>query len=337
MIRVGYFVRGGSGATQDYYDKIVELFEEHDEVTPVMIKNNSSVNVDLLHFNSIPVHPDPRRTNSILQNFRQTPKVVTKHGDIIFTEPHLNTTTPKYIQKYLKITQRVFSGFIDAMIAVSGSLADRLSDSLNYPRSNIYPIYHGIDKKLFRLVNEAKNRIRNKYDLGNEYILHVSNLSQKKNPNVLLEAYRESLKSHNLDLVILGDRWEEKYPNNHSHDKVNVIGWVDKEDLPYFYSAATMFFFPSLHETFGFPNLESMACGTPVITSNVYSIPEVVGDAAVTVDPRDVHGFSNAISKLANSVSLRREMSHKGLEHVKQFSWERTRDETLEVYREVIN
>ena len=116
---------------------------------------------------------------------------------------------------------------------------------------------------------------------------------------------------------------------------MSAYGFVPFDELPVLYSLAEMFVFPSLYEGFGLPPLEAMACGTPVVASNASSLPEVVGDAALTIDPYDIEGLAKAMEQLLMDQELRSEMRARGLVRAKLFSWERTARETLRVYEEV--
>jgi len=115
-------------------------------------------------------------------------------------------------------------------------------------------------------------------------------------------------------------------------DRVSFIGWVPEEDKPTLYSEAALFVFPSLYEGFGLPPLEAMSCGTAVITSNRGSLPEVVGDGAMLVDPHDVDGLAHAMSALLRNEVEREELAAKGLERARVFSWKKTVTQTMEVY-----
>ena len=117
---------------------------------------------------------------------------------------------------------------------------------------------------------------------------------------------------------------------------VHFTGYVPDADLPALYGGATAFVFPSLYEGFGLPPLEAMACGTPVVTSNVSSLPEVVGDAALTVDPTDVKAIAEAINGILDNPALAADLRARGLARAKQFTWERTAQQTLAVYDEVL-
>ncbi|WP_410507580.1 glycosyltransferase family 1 protein [Methanosarcina hadiensis] len=118
--------------------------------------------------------------------------------------------------------------------------------------------------------------------------------------------------------------------------EVVFVGYVSEGDLTKYYNAADLFVFPSLYEGFGLPPLEAMACGTPVITSNLTSLPEVVGDSAITIDPYDVNEFAEAMYDLLTDENLRKEMINKGLKRAQLFNWEKSAEETRQVY-EMIN
>ena len=115
-----------------------------------------------------------------------------------------------------------------------------------------------------------------------------------------------------------------------------LTGFIDNDDLPELYNAADIFIFPSLHETFGMPILEAMSCGCPVITSNVSSMPEIAGGAALLVSPYNVDEIGKAIYQVLTDEGLKEEMRERGLERAKQFSWRRCAEEHLKVYQEVL-
>ncbi len=119
-------------------------------------------------------------------------------------------------------------------------------------------------------------------------------------------------------------------------NEVVFPGYLPQEDLRLWYNAATMFVYPSRFEGFGLPILEAMACGTPVITSNVSSLPEVAGDAAWLVDPTDIDALSEAMYRVFNNLDLRQTMRQKGLIQKAKFSWQKTATETTQVYRQVL-
>ncbi|WP_165360661.1 glycosyltransferase family 1 protein [Candidatus Chloroploca sp. Khr17] len=176
------------------------------------------------------------------------------------------------------------------------------------------------------------------------YLLFVGSLEVRKNLTRLFEAYaRLRTWSRQWTLVVVGARKLRQSPLSATvrrlglEPNIHVTGYVAEEDLPALYSGADLFVFPSLYEGFGLPPLEAMACGTPVVTSNVSSLPEVVGDAALTVDPYDVTALARAMERALTDATLRTDLRAKGLARAAQFTWERTARETLEVYRQALN
>jgi len=203
-------------------------------------------------------------------------------------------------------------------------------------------------------------KIRNKYGIRKDYILFVGTLQPRKNITRLIEAFSKILRYKDtkilsekkspsilvsqypsISLVIVGKKgwlYEEilEAPKKFGiEDRVKFLGFVSDEDLPLFYQNALCFVLPSLYEGFGLPVLEAMQYGCPVITSNVSSLPEAGGDAALYVDPKNVSDISNKIKMLINDDKLRQEMIEKGYKQIKKFSWEKTARETLRVLEEV--
>ena len=189
------------------------------------------------------------------------------------------------------------------------------------------------------------NRVRRKYDaLPENYLLYLGINKPHKNLVRLIDAFsRFTFHVSRFTLVIAG-AWDSRYPEPRQRAEalglenvVRFLGPVPEADLPALYSGATLFVFPSLYEGFGLPVLEAMACGTPVVCSNTSSLPEIVGEAALTFDPLDVTEMAAKIEEALHDEALREEMRGKGLQQAAKFSWERTAQETLKVYREVTN
>jgi len=169
-------------------------------------------------------------------------------------------------------------------------------------------------------------------------------LEKRKNIPTLIKAFYESKRRRtNHKLVIVGKKgWKyddifETIDALNLKNEVIFTGYVPKEDLVKFYNTADLFVYPSVYEGFGLPPLEAMACGCPVITSNISSLPEVVGNAGITVNPYDVEELVEAMYRVLNDEDLRKELSKKGLERSKLFSWRKTAEETWKVYEEVFN
>ncbi|QQE66079.1 hypothetical protein GFS31_27750 [Leptolyngbya sp. BL0902] len=175
------------------------------------------------------------------------------------------------------------------------------------------------------------------------YLLSLATLEPRKNLDFLITGFLRFLREQpNLDinLVLVGaSGWKNKrifeaisqFPDLQDH--IIFTGFLPDQDLISIYNGALGFVYPSLHEGFGLPPLEAMQCGVPVITSNTSSLPEVVGDAGIMIDPKDEDALCQAMLALINNQTLRTELSHKGLDRAKQFSWAKCAEQTVNVYR----
>jgi glycosyltransferase involved in cell wall biosynthesis len=186
--------------------------------------------------------------------------------------------------------------------------------------------------------------VRRKYGLSGDFLLFVGTLEPRKNIPGLLRAFA-CLQKEALDckLVIVGPKgWKyggisntlSRHPE--LNGKVVFLGYVAEEDLPAIYSMAKVFIYPSFYEGFGLPPLEAMACGTPVIASGISSMPEVVGNAGILIDPADDGSITEGILSLLVDEKKRKRYARKGLERANAFSWERTARETMKAYEDVV-
>ena len=185
--------------------------------------------------------------------------------------------------------------------------------------------------------------MRRKYNLGDwPFVLTLGTLQPRKNHRRLLDAFallrHEGIDAH---LVIGGGAgwlaapFFKSLEDSQLQEFVHLPGYIADEDLPALYSAATVFAFPSLYEGFGLPVLEAMACATPVVTSNLSSLPEVAGDAALLVDPRDTEAIGQAIRRVFEDSRLRQELVRKGLEQASRFGWQKAARRLLGLYRQL--
>jgi len=234
---------------------------------------------------------------------------------------------------------------MDAIITVSESVKNDIVRILKIPEGKIKVVYNGVGHARFRVLEDAeavKEELDRKYGVG-PFILQVAQYFPRKNiPRLLKAFYRLKRQDVRHKLVIAGGkRWKHEeilktIEELNLKKEVLLVGSVPQDDLVKLYNAADLFVFPSLYEGCPLALLEAMSCGTPVITSNVYSMPEVAGDGAILVDPYDPDDIANAIYKVLTDDGLRHEMIKKGLERVKEFTWERCTRETLKVYEEVL-
>jgi glycosyltransferase involved in cell wall biosynthesis len=191
---------------------------------------------------------------------------------------------------------------------------------------------------------EHLEQIRERYQLSHAYLLYVGNIKPHKNLERLIEAFHlvRSQGRPELELLIIGDEMSRMQSLRRTvhrlqlHRYVRVLGFVPDTTLAVLYRLASVFVFPSLYEGFGLPPLEAMASGTPVVTSNVSSLPEVVGDAAVLVDPYSPEAIAEGILAVLRSSHLRDDLRERGLNRVKAYSWRRSAERVREVYGEVV-
>jgi len=200
--------------------------------------------------------------------------------------------------------------------------------------SRITVIPPAIDHQKFKKSSETQiSRVKKRYGLKGDYILFVGNVEPRKNLVRVLGAYNnlaEDIRSTH-PLVLAGSTgWNdaEIQAKLAELDKKNITvvttGFVEADDLPHLYSGASVFLYPSVYEGFGIPVLEAMACGVPVISSKVSSLPEVAGNAAVLVDPLQVSEITEALQNVLTDTKLRKKMITKGYEQGKQYSWARS-------------
>jgi glycosyltransferase involved in cell wall biosynthesis len=174
-----------------------------------------------------------------------------------------------------------------------------------------------------------------------KYILHVGGCTYYKNVEAVIETLSLLVNRWKFKVLLakVGEEFtQEQKRLIHRHGLEGMVvhlGRVSREELCWLYNAADLLLFPSHYEGFGFPVVEAMACGLPVVTSNVSSLPEVVGDAAITVAPTDYEGMAQAVCAVLTNEELRRTLSGKGLERAQQFSWEKAAKATFRIYQEI--
>ena len=209
------------------------------------------------------------------------------------------------------------------------------------PPEKMTVVYPGWDETLHPLAGAAAlEDVRARYGLDRPYILHVGTLQPRKNLVRLVEAFAR-MRDTNLQLVLAGKKgWLaepifRKVEELRLGDAVRFPGYVEDADLSALLSGAVCFAFPSLYEGFGFPVLEAQACGTPVVASNISSVPEVAGDAALFVDPHDTEALAAALARVLHDEALRADLIEEGFANVQRFSWRRCAEQTLAVLERV--
>ena len=229
----------------------------------------------------------------------------------------------------------------DAVITISQSTLNQALARYDFIRDKVHVIYPGVNPD-FRPTHAPSRQalLRARYSLPARFLLHVGTLEPRKNLTMLFEAFKLA-NVEDLKLVIAGQKgwlYRDMFARLQTlglEQHVIFTGHVPDQDLPALYSCAEAFAFPSLYEGFGLPVLEAMACGTPVISSNTSSLPEVAGDAALLVAPDDVRDWAQAITQLARDASLRAELSERGRQQAKRFTWQAAAQQTRALYRDI--
>jgi glycosyltransferase involved in cell wall biosynthesis len=229
------------------------------------------------------------------------------------------------------------------VMTVSESSKRDILRFVDVPPGKIDVIYNAYDERFgVEPREEDVVRVRERYQLHDEFVLYAGNVKPHKNLERLIEAFnlvRQSGLDH-LKLVLIGDEISKyaalrRAVHRHQlHKYVRFLGYMPEETLAVMYRLASVFVFPSLYEGFGLPPLEAMASGTPVVTSNLSSLPEVAGDAAVLVDPYDPQAIANGIHLVLTDESLRRDLRRKGLARAGQFSWAQSVRRVRQIYDE---
>lgn len=257
------------------------------------------------------------------------PAVVTIHdlGYLRFPGSH-----PLIDRLYLDWSTRHSARTARRVIAISQATADDLIELNGVPRQKVRVVHSGVDEAM------VAAPLPERFGISGSYILHVGSLHPRKNLARLIEAFaliKDTLGG--LQLVLAGrPGWEygrllEKIDELGLAGRVILPGYVSDEERSALYRGARVYAFPSLYEGFGFPVLEAMAHGAPVVCSNTSSLPELVADAALTVDPLDVQGLAEAVEQLLVDETLRRDLVQRGFRRVELFSWESCARSTLDV------
>jgi glycosyltransferase involved in cell wall biosynthesis len=229
------------------------------------------------------------------------------------------------------------------IIAVSENTKKDIINYFDVPESKVKVIYEAADDKFRPIHDQAKiTAVRNKYGITGRFAMYIGRWRPHKNLLGLIKTYRDFIGASEADLklVIVG-RIDPRYPGIPRavnelglENLITFTGYVPDEDLIAIYNAAHMLILPSFYEGFGLPVVEAMACGTPVIASNVSSLPEVIGNAGLLIDPYNPTALVQAMKTLLEDHDLYRELSYRGLQRVRRYSWDQAARETLRTYEE---
>ena len=270
-------------------------------------------------------------------------KAITLHDIIPLRMPHTVS------DRYLKIFNDELPKIIEScagIITVSQFSKQDIAEEFNFPKDKIY-VTPLAAEKIYKPINKKKcfDKLNKKYGLYDNFILYVGGFSPRKNIIGLIEAYSliPCCDLKNTKLVITGkkgisyDKYKKRAEELNLSNNVIFTDFIPIEDLPLFYNAAEMLVYPSFYEGFGLPPLEAMACGTPVIASNVTSLPEVCLDSALLVDPYNVKQLSYCMQQILNDSKLKITITKKSLIRSMNFSWNSTALGTISAYKAMIS
>jgi len=278
-------------------------------------------------------------TEHLLLPLRRSPTVLTVH-DLIF---HLFPQHHKPLNRwYLNACVPLYCRRANAVICVSEHTKSDLVHAWRVDPAKVHVVYEAPDA-VFQPTQPAQvAEVRRRYGLPERYLLTVGTIEPRKNLTRLVEALELlRLSGEDVRLVVVGSKgwlyqdFYDKLANSERRSAVLLTGFVPNADLPAIYAGAIATVLPSLYEGFGLPVLESMACGTPVVTSRAASLPEIGGEAALYFDPQDVREMAAALEQVWRNPELRHTMSHQGLTQAARFSWSRAAQETLRVYESI--
>jgi glycosyltransferase involved in cell wall biosynthesis len=338
---------------------------DHDTEFVVLARPDDCASIELLGPN-FRAAPETAANYSVAEQIR-IPWALRREGVTLFHAPHyvlpplvtcpsvvtihdcIHLMFPQYLPNRLALTYaRTFIALAarraTRVLTVSESSKRDILRFVDTPADKIDVIYNAYDERFgIEPREEDVIRVRERYQLHDEFVLYAGNVKPHKNLERLIDAF-DLVRKRGLDhlkLVLIGDDISKyaalrRAVHKHQlHKYVRFLGYLPEETLAVMYRLAGVFVFPSIYEGFGLPPLEAMASGTPVVTSNVSSLPEVAGDAAILVDPYRPEAIADGIERVLCDETLRRDLRAKGLARARQFSWEASVRRVREIYGEV--
>ncbi|MDY6768807.1 MAG: glycosyltransferase family 1 protein [Candidatus Nanohaloarchaea archaeon] len=283
---------------------------------------------DIIHFDSV-----AKKESMVYPFLLDSALVATQYGDVHFADPDIRMQDG--LQLYKKqFGQRFASRFLDRIMPLSESAKNNLVSG-GIPERKLSVVNPGLDP----LYEDMRDTVP--LEEREPFLFHASQLTVRKNPETLLKAYEMVIDDgYDLDLKIAGKDWSREVVtstiDSPAADRVELLGHISPEEVKEYYERCRLYLAPTRHEGFGLTAAEAMACGTPVISHNVYAVPEVVGDAGVLVDdPEDADAFADAVEQVLDDAELWNELSEKGRERAEQFSWENSAQQVIEIYDSV--
>ena len=269
-------------------------------------------------------------------------RAITLHDIIPLRMPE--TVSDRYLKIFNEELPKMLKN-CEGIITVSEFSKEDISKEFNFPKDKIY-VTHLAAEDIYKPMNKfiCKNLLKNKYNINDDFILYVGGFSPRKNIIGLIEAFSliHPSKRKNKKLVITGkkglsySKYQKRADDLKISDDVIFTDFIPLEDLPLFYNCADVLVYPSFYEGFGLPPLEAMACGTPVIASNVTSLPEVCYNSALLINPYNIDELSSLIEQVINDNILSLSLTNKSLSRSKNFSWNNTAKKTINAYANML-
>jgi glycosyltransferase involved in cell wall biosynthesis len=276
----------------------------------------------------------------VMPIFLNCMKVVTIHDLIHLKFPEFLPRRGAHLYARLMFKQTVRAA--DRIIADSHHTKSDICRILKVDPQRIEVVYPALDEAFCASESgEEIKHFKEKWGVKKDYILYLGSEKPHKNLGNALLAYSKLAGRMDLNLVVVGanlkrnESLEQTLNSLRLKDRITILDFIPRRELPLLYAGAGLLVFPSLYEGFGFPVLEAFFCGTPVVASNSSSIPEVAGDAAFLVDPLNVDAIAEGILAVLNNTSLRRDLIEKGRRRAELFSWKATAEKTLRVFERV--
>jgi glycosyltransferase involved in cell wall biosynthesis len=320
---------------------------DHSKVTPKKLPSSSGRFNLLIGFPICAIRDKLSLFHSqyVLPMFLSCKSVLTIHDILFESNPEF---FPELHRRLLKFFVPFSAKRASRIIADSEFTKKQIIQYYNIPEGKVTVIYLGSSDKFIPIKNiNLITSVLGKYGIKKKYILFVGRIEPRKNIVGLLKAFDFIKKRGKKDLclVIVGNQ-DKIFNEKELINKIEKLelssdiiftGGISEEDLPVLYNGAEVLVYPAFAEGFGLPVLEAMACGTPVITSNTTSLPEVAGDATLLVNPYNFTEIGESLERVLYNPQIRKELSDKGLQKAKQFSWDKAARKTLEVYHDILD
>lgn len=274
-----------------------------------------------------------------IPNWKNCKKIVTIHDIRVIKFAKDNISSYKYRKRKENLYRKVFK-YVDAIITVSQTTKDDIVEYFDLNPNRIVKVHLGINEKFLSYSEKNRNKDSiNKYGIKKPYLLYVGAISKQKNTARLVEAFLTSDFKKDFDLILVGPKsfghedtlaTIDKYNGT---DIVKLLGFVNDNDLINLYLNSIGFVFPTIYEGFGFPVLEAMALGVPVLTSNIGAVNEIDGGYGIKVDPYSIDEIRDGIGKLIN---FDKKLSEQMVQHAKKFTWDKTAKTYLKIYKNIL-